>query len=527
MGSILQPFRAAVADDPDATLLIYLDASLSRSAVDAHSDALAVGLATAGVVRGDRVALLLQNVPQYVISLIAIWKLGAIAVACSPMLRAGELSKQLRHSGAGTLIALRSLQEEVVEPALPETSVRTLVTTGEADLLDRSDLLDPSLPAQEAPAPGAIDLCDLIGRHAGQRPQTHEPDGGDVAVLTYTSGTTGPAKGAMNTHGNILHAAAAYEEGAQLHRDDVVLGIAPLFHVTGLVAHIAVALSVPVPLVLAGRFDAQRTCELIERHRTTFTVAAVTAYTALLNAEGATERDLSSMRKAYSGGAPVSAASAEAWERRSGSPLHVVYGLTETTSPTHLVPLGMRAPTDPESGALSVGLPVAGTSTRILDEDGYELPSGGSGEIAISGPQVVPGYWQDPDASAHALPGGELRTGDVGRVDADGWLYVTDRLKDLINASGFKVWPREVEDVMIAHPAVLEAAVVGAPDAYRGETVEAYVALVPGAEVRPEELIAFARERLAAYKYPRSVHLLPELPKTASGKIMRRSLRIA
>jgi long-chain acyl-CoA synthetase len=296
-----------------------------------------------------------------------------------------------------------------------------------------------------------------------------------------------------------------------------------LFHVTGLIAHIATALLVPVPLVLAFRFDADEACRLIERHGATFTVAAITAYTAMLNA-GST-CDLGSLSKAYSGGAPVSAASAAAWEARTGHPLLVAYGLTETTSPTHLVPLGERAPVDPGSGALSVGRPVAGTTVRIVDPDGAEVRVGEAGEIAVRGPQVVPGYWRDAEATAHALPHGELRTGDVGLVDADGWLYVVDRLKDLINTSGFKVWPRDVEDVLYAHPAVREAAVVGVPDAYRGETVKAFVSLKDHESVAPDALIAFARERLAAYKYPREVEVLAELPKTASGKILRRSLR--
>jgi long-chain acyl-CoA synthetase len=231
------------------------------------------------------------------------------------------------------------------------------------------------------------------------------------------------------------------------------------------------------------------------------------------------------MTKAYSGGAAVSAASAQAWEERSGSPLRVAYGLTETTSPAHLVPLALRPPVDPGSGALSIGIPVTDTDVRIVDPNGASVPVGETGEIAIRGPQVVPGYWQRPEATEHALGGGELRTGDVGLMDAEGWFYIVDRLKDQINASGFKVWPREVEDVLYGHPAVREVAVVGVPDEYRGETVKAFVSLKAGARIEADELIAYARERLAAYKYPRLVELIDELPKTASGKILRRELR--
>jgi long-chain acyl-CoA synthetase len=464
-----------VARAGDRELVIHGDARVTVAEADARADALAAGLASRGIGRGDRVAIRLQNVPEFVYALHACWKLGAIAVLCSPLLTAEELEFELSDSGAALLIA----DEQQV--------------------------------------------AGVIRAHAGERPDAVAVKPGDVAALTYTSGTTGPPKGAMNSHANVLHGARAYRDVARLGPEDVVLGIAPLFHITGLVAHVAASVLVPMPLVLDGRFDAARTCALIERHGTTFTVAAITAFTALLNTPG--EHDLSSMTKAYSGGAPVSAASAEAWERRSGSPLYVAYGLTETTSPSHLVPLGRRAPVDPASGALSVGLPVTDTQARVIDMEGETVPVGETGEIAIRGPQVVSGYWGNPEATAHALPGGELRTGDVGLVDAEGWFYVVDRLKDQINASGFKVWPREVEDVLYRHPDVREVAVVGVPDEYRGETVKAFVSLVAGATTGPDELIAYARERLAAYKYPRLVEIVDELPKTASGKILKRELR--
>ncbi|GDY52422.1 hypothetical protein SVIO_030450 [Streptomyces violaceusniger] len=193
--------------------------------------------------------------------------------------------------------------------------------------------------------------------------------------------------------------------------------------------------------------------------------------------------------------------------------------------PCASVPPGVRAPVDPVSGTLAVGVPGPDTIVRIADDEGRDVPFGEQGEIVVRGPMVVPGYWRRPEATAAALPDGELRTGDIGFMDEAGWLYVVDRKKDMINASGFKVWPREVEDVLYTHPAVREAAVVGKPDAYRGETVKAYVSLRPGAEVTPDELSAYCAERLAAYKYPREVEILPELPKTTSGKILRRELR--
>jgi long-chain acyl-CoA synthetase len=203
----------------------------------------------------------------------------------------------------------------------------------------------------------------------------------------------------------------------------------------------------------------------------------------------------------------------------------VLYGLTETTSPSHAVPLGAETPVDPTSGALSVGVPVPGTVVRIVDEDGRDVPVGELGELVTKGPQVVAGYWNKPEETANAIRDGWFFTGDVGFMDPDGWFFVVDRKKDQINASGYKVWPREVEDVLAEHPAVREAAVVGVPDEYRGETVKAFVSLKAGTAATPEELIAHCRERMAAYKYPRSVEVVGELPKTVTGKILRRELR--
>ncbi|MFT4044375.1 MAG: AMP-binding protein, partial [Gordonia sp. (in: high G+C Gram-positive bacteria)] len=260
-------------------------------------------------------------------------------------------------------------------------------------------------------------------------------------------------------------------------------------------------------------------------HRPVFTVAAITAFNALATAPGATPADFESLRVLYSGGAPIAPAVGDRLEKIFGAYIHNIYGLTETNSPSHAVPLGTRAPVDPASGALSVGVPVFNTVVRVVDEAGEDVAVGEIGEFVTAGPQVVPGYWNKPEATAKSIPGGALHTGDVGFMDADGWFYVVDRKKDMINASGYKVWPREVEDVLYTHPAVREAAVVGVPDEYRGETVKAYVSLRDGVEATPEELISFCKEQMAAYKYPRSVEIVGDLPKTVTGKILRRELR--
>jgi long-chain acyl-CoA synthetase len=517
---------AGAAGAAGRPFLFYFDTPVTGAAVAADSDALAAALAARGLGRGDRLALFLQNVPQFVIALLAAWKLGAIAVPVNPMLKERELRYVLADSGAKAIICLQDLWNAVGARAVAGTGVTAAVTTSPLDYLHDQAAPPPVLAGVTRTAtPGAADLGELLREHAGARPApvTLGPD--DVALLTYTSGTTGDPKGAMNTHGNVVFNACTFRDWMSLTPQDVVLGGAPLFHITGLIAHLAVGMLVPMPIVLGYRFEPATIIALAERHRCTFTVMAITAFTALANDPSVTGADLSSLTKAYSGGAPIAPSIVERFEREVGPYIHNVYGLTETTSPSHAVPFGRRAPVDQASGALSVGVPVFNTVVRILGDDGRELPPGEAGEIAIRGPMVVPGYWNRPDATERTLPGGELRTGDVGFMDRDGWFYLVDRKKDMIVASGYKVWPREVEDTLVRHPAVREAAVVGVPDAYRGETVWAYVSLRPGASATPEELIEFCRAELAAYKYPRRVEVLADLPKTPTGKLLRRELR--
>jgi len=521
----LDMFQAALGRGAQRPLIHYFDATLTLGEVERITDACAVAFTALGVRPGDRVAAYLQNVPQFVITMLATWKAGAIMVSVNPMWRHREIEVVLNDSEAVVLVTLESLYGDVAAAVLPGTRVRAVITTSELDFLD-GPLPDPLLGSMRRRHAGTHDLLELVGRHDGVRPQPPSLAGDDVAFLTYTSGTTGPPKGAMNTHRNLVFSSHTYRDWVRLTPDeDVVMGMAPLFHVTGLIAHIGISLLAPVPLILAYRFDPAVTLRLIEQHRATFTIASITAFISLLEHPDAGTRDLSSLRKVWSGGAPIPPAVTEAFEQRFGAYIHSCYGLTETTSPAHVVPLGRRAPVDPDSGALSVGVPVWNTAVRVVDDQGRELPPGEAGELWVAGPQVVPGYWRNPGETATAMPGGELHTGDVGFMDEQGWFYVVDRKKDQINASGYKVWPREVEDVLYEHPAVREAAVVGVPDPYRGETVKAFVSLKAGRSADEPALIAFCKDRLAAYKYPRHVEILVELPKNAAGKILRRELR--
>jgi long-chain acyl-CoA synthetase len=372
---------------------------------------------------------------------------------------------------------------------------------------------------------GAEDFVQLLHDSAGRVPDYRDVAADDVAVITYTSGTTGAPKGAMNTHRNIAVGGYAYRDWFDLGSADVILGVAPLFHVTGLTGHIAATIAAGASLVLTYRFDVDSVIDVIHRWKATFTVGAITAFIALTNATAARVGDLGTLTKVASGGAPVSPAIAQEFQRRFGVYIHNVYGMTETTSPVLAVPLGAKAPVGAETGALSVGMPMLSAQVVVLDDQGAPLPAGELGELAVAGPQTVPGYWRNESATDDAIHDGWLHTGDIGYVDGDGWYYLVDRKKDMIIASGYKVWPREVEDVLYTHEAVLEAAVVGRPDPYRGETVMAYVSLREGLSVIPDELVEYCRSRMAAYKYPREVAIVDVIPKTASGKILRRSLR--
>jgi long-chain acyl-CoA synthetase len=526
----LEMFRATAAQHRDQPLVHYFDRSISVDQIDVLSDSLAVALQQRGTEPGDRIAMFLQNIPQAVITVLAAWKCGAAVVPCNPMWRERELTKILGDSGARVLICQDDLYIEVARAALPATDVEHTITTSPLEFLcpvaARPRML-AGLSRAELADTGVEDLIEVIAQHAGQSPEPIEIDGHDVAFMVYTSGTTGEPKAALNTHRNVVFATSVYERWIGLTREDTILGLAPLFHVTGLIGHVTLSMLTGSPLALFYRFDAEEACRLTEQHRATFTVSSVTAFIALLNSDAMGRFDLASLTKVYTGGAPTPPGVLADWHGRTGTRIQPMYGLTEATSPTHMTPHGVVPPVDPRSGVMSIGVPVFNTEVRVVTDRGTDAAPGEIGELVIAGPQIIPRYWRRPKETAVSLRNRELRTGDVGFMDEAGWFYLVDRAKDMIIASGFKVWPREVEEVLYLHPAVREAAVVGIPDSYRGETIKAVVSLKPGHTVTVGEIKAFARAQLAAYKYPRVVEIVDELPKTASGKILRRMLKTA
>ncbi|GGU02339.1 class I adenylate-forming enzyme family protein [Streptomyces violascens] len=521
--TVLHSFRAAVARAPERTALAYFDGRLSYAETDALSDSVAGHLAARGLVRGDRVALMLQNTPHFVIALLGAWKAGATVVPLNPMYKSGEVAHVLKDSDAAALICSDRAWEDYLRDTAAASPVRIVLTACELDLQTEND--QRVLGFERSAVPGDTD--DLVGvaRQGLGAPSGRELSGGDTALISYTSGTSGTPKGAMNTHRGITYNAERQRTGHPIAEGSGYFALAPLFHITGMVCELAACIANAGTLILAYRFHPGVVLDAFAEHRPAYTVGPSTAFMALAATPGVTREHFASFEVISSGGAPLPPALVEKFREGFGPYIRNGYGLTECTAPCASVPPEKEAPVDPVSGTLSVGVPGPETVVRIVDLEGNEVPFGEQGEILVRGPQVVPGYWRRPDATAEAFPDGELRTGDIGFMDRDGWLYVVDRMKDMINASGFKVWPREVEDVLYTHPAVREAAVVGIPDAYRGESVKAYVSLRPGAEADPAELAAYCKERLAAYKYPREVEILAELPKTTSGKILRRELR--
>jgi long-chain acyl-CoA synthetase len=522
----LAMFRSAVARAPNTPAILYFDSVLSYTEVDLLSDALAAELEAQGFAAGDRLAIYLQNIPQFPIAVVAAWKAGGIAVVINPMNREREIGVLFDDAKPKALICHGSLYEQFVGKLGSERHrppVVIITTAGEFQTRN-----DPRLfiGIKRRLFAETFDFADIIVRRRGDKPERdYRYEAQDIAFLVYTSGTTGIPKGAMNTHGNVTFNSQDYRDWMQLRDGGPIFGIAPLFHITGLIGHLGTAFICAAPLILTYRFEAGVAMDAIAEHKAEFTIGSITVFIAMMNHSEARREKFSTMTKIYSGGAPIPPSVVAQFREKFGHYIYNAYGLTESTSPTHSVPLTREAPVDPLSGALSIGVPMYNTIARICDDRGHALPVGEIGEIVSEGPMIVPGYWNKPMDTAVAIRNGRLHTGDVGFMDAAGWFYLVDRKKDMINAAGYKVWPRDVEDVLYTHPAIREAGVVGVPDAYRGEQVKAVISLKAGQNVTPDEVIAFCKQRMAAYKYPRIVEIVEELPKTVTGKILRRDLR--
>jgi long-chain acyl-CoA synthetase len=497
--------------------IAFMGAHLDFGAYKSQVDRLSTALAGLGVGKGDRVGVMLPNCPQYPISFFAIVRLGAIVVNVNPIYTPREVEMVAADSGMRAMITLDALAP-VVLGVWARTAIEHVITTS---LFDYS-----ATPDQAQPAPaGAHSLTGLIARVAEVvHPRVAIEPGEDVAVLQYTGGTTGVPKGAMLTHRNLyVNTLQSYVWGQHLTQrgEERYLLVIPYFHIYGQTVGMLLgtwtgAMQIPIP-----KFDPNLLIEAIRRHRPTFFPSVPTLYIALLNHPEIRSCGLESVRRFNSGSAPLPVEVIEQFEQLSGAMLYEGYGLTEASPTTHSTPtLARRKPG-------SIGLAFPSTECKIVDlETGlHEMPVGQDGELCIRGPQVMKGYWNRPDETAIALRDGWLYTGDVARMDADGYFTIVQRKKDLIIVGGYNVYPNEVEDVLFTHPAVLEAAVIGVPDAYRGEAVKAFLVLKPEAHTTAEAVLEHCRANLAKYKLPAQIEFVSSLPKSAVGKVLRRELR--
>lgn len=510
-----QLLRESAASFPDKNAVIYYDGeegkelgTMTYRALDDQSDRLAAALSGLGVAKGDRVAYFLQNSPDLVVCFYGILKAGAVVVPCNPMYRNHELAHQLQDSGAKAIICDPELHP-LVQEISGEAAVAHVIVTG------------------DIPIPDTHSLDELLESRWGPLEDSPLRPEEDLALLCYTGGTTGTPKGAMLSHSNMVVNTLQFKQWFQYQvGQEIFITVLPLFHIGG----IAGAMNVPIAsggtMVLFRRFHPKGTLQAIQEYRASRFLGVPTMYLAVLNLEGASSFDLTSLKPSRTSAAPLPVAVKEAFDNLVGHEVLVEgYGLTETSPLTHVNPVH-------RARAGSIGVPLPDTDARIVDaEDGTTvLPNGEVGELVIRGPQVMKGYWNKTEETAEVLRNGWLYTGDLATMDDDGYFRVVDRKKDVINAAGFKVWPREVEEILYRHPQIRGAAVAGVPDDYRGETVKAVLVLkekhgFPDLDEAQQEILTFCRERLAAYKVPRLLEFRDELPVSAAGKVLRRLLR--
>jgi long-chain acyl-CoA synthetase len=514
--TMLDLFRHAVATKGGEIALSFFDMQMPWAELDSLSDAFGLWLRRNGMKSGDRIAIILQNAPQFPIACLGAWKAAMVPVPMNPMYKGEEL-QALFSDCAPTAILCEPNHRDVVGGAATRVGLSPFVLTCAPY---------PSRQGVEASDASRCEFSESLRAFEGLPPEPVAPGAErELALLMYTSGTTGRPKGAMLSHAALSFNTETSTRCFGIKDQAVILAIAPLFHITGFVLHFAAWIATRGRLVLTDRFEASSVLEALLKHRPHFTIGAITAFIALLNEPKGTAEHFRSLESVYSGGAPIPPSIVTAFKQRYGVSIHPAYGMTETCAPTTVSPLGIPQPVDSNSGALTIGLPMPGVEARILMDNGVPAGIREAGELLLRGPQLMTGYWRQPEATANAFEDGWLRSGDVALMDENGWFFIVDRKKDVIIASGFKVWPREIEDVLYRFDGVREAAVIGKADDYRGETVLAYVSLKSGHINVEAEILAFCRQRLAAYKCPREVIVLSELPKTASGKLMRQALR--
>ena len=520
---------------PTSIAVTFLGTTLTYAALRADVDAFAGALAELGVTKGDRVALILPNCPQNVIAFYAILRLGAVVVQHNPLYTAHEMGHQLSDSGAKVVITLDRAYATVAE-VRGDTAIEHVIVTSIIDYLPRKQQLLLKLPIRKARdkraeisavIPSDADVRrfgDVLAGSPGPAAQVEIDPAADLALLQYTGGTTGLSRGAMLTHGNLVSNAYQCRLWFTTARagQERTLAVLPLFHAYGLTLCLGLTVLLAGNLILMPRFDLELTFEAIDKWKPTLFPGVPPIYKAMVDSPDVGKHDLRSINECVSGAMKLPVEVAAAFEQITGGRLVEGYGLTETSPVTHANPL-----TGPRRSGM-IGIPIPGTLARVVDQEDptIAMPIGEPGELVIAGPQVMSGYWNSSaeERTEVFTEDGFLRSGDIAVMDADGWFTVVDRKKEMIIAGGFNIYPSEIEEVLYTMVGIADCVVVGVPDAYRGETVKAYVVLQPGETLTEADVKAFCAERLTAYKVPKLVEFRETLPRTMVGKVLRRVL---
>ena len=514
---------------PNNLCIHYQGRNLTYSEVDEISSRFASALISLGVKKGDRVAIFLPNVPQLVMAFFGILKAGGIVVMCNPTYKARELEHQLGDAGAETIVASRTVAKELdlfmsLAECRDKLPLKHVICTSLTDYLPPLKRRLAGLAGiKDVPRDNTLDFVKLVESSAPLANPAEVDPVGDIAVLQYTGGTTGVAKGAMLTHYNLVSNAVYGVPLLPVTEKDVSLCALPLFHIYGLTVTMNMPLSVGAALVLLPSFHVEEVAKTIEKMKVTTFSGAPAMYIAINSKPNAKDFKLHSVRACMSGGSALPPAVRKKFIELTGGNLVEGYGLSETSPVTHVNPVVRGVVKEG-----SIGPPYPGTDAKIVDtENRYKaLATGEVGELAVKGPQVMKGYWNQKKETELVLEDGWFLTGDIGKMDEDGYFYIVDRKKDMINVGGFKVYPREVEDVLFEHPDIKEAGVIGIPDEFSGEVVKAFVVLKdPSKSLTEQEVIDHCQKRLAKFKVPKKVEFVSELPKTLIGKVLRRKLR--
>ena len=518
---------------PGNTAVLFQDRAFTYAEVNQAADAVAAGLVANGFKKGDRAVIYMPNLPQFVIIYYGILKAGGIVIATNPLYTERELQHQLKDCGAETGFVLSRyypLLKKVQKSG--ETQVKRIIVTYIKHYLPSVKGVLYGLLKEKKEGdrvdiePGDVTLKDFIALGSRSPKANVAVSGDDIALLQYTGGTTGLSKGAIGLHRNLVANAAMVSKWIcdWEYGQDTLLGAIPFFHSYGMVTAVIFTFAIGGRLlIIPNPRDLPYVLESISKYKPAYFPGVPAMYIGINNNKDVTagKYDLSSIRACISGSAPLLVETKEKFEQLTGGKLVEGYGLTESHVATHANPINGKNPPG------SIGLPLPGVAARIVDpvEGDKELPVGAIGELVMSGPTIMQGYWNMPNETTNSLRDGWLYTGDIARMDEEGYFYIEDRKKDMILCGGYNVYPREVEEVLTRHPAVLEVSVAGVPDAKRGETVAAWIVKRPGHEnVTESEIVDWSKGELAAYKYPRIIQFRDELPKTIVGKVLKREL---